>query len=227
MKKFSYLDAWLNGHEMIPHYDDLIKSEPDYCTGFWINVVDEIPLHKINDEKILGFADSFDKNRTYYYKAIKIAHRYESTSLDHEDIYNIREALGDAPNISYPIYIICIKKDENREIVYIGKSSSNISRFRGGHNTAIKLLDPKFDGYEKTIILCNIILYTTNDYYLPLEFIKEKKLGLEILEDIESRMIDEFKPQLNSQKMNGIKTKHEFDLRIENHENGFLHEKEL
>ena len=119
----------------------MITSIPDYNVGFWINVVDEIPFFKIREQKITGFEESFDINREYYYNAFEVADIYDPKFIDIDDVKKIKTELGEPPNVSYPIYIICIEKENIKKVVYIGKSSSNISRFRGGHSTAIKLLE--------------------------------------------------------------------------------------
>jgi hypothetical protein len=217
MKETSFFKPWLEGKYCMPDLDDLSTFEPDLQHNLWLSINIKLPFHKINEERILGFNECWEDSRSYYLKAINLVPLYEPyISLDNEDRYQILETLGDPPDVSHPIYIISVGEGSEEEFVYVGKSSSNQSRFTGGHSTAIKLLDPIYDGKVKNVYLCQVMLLSKSTEYLPLEFMKDKVVAKALLDDIESMLINHFKPIFNNKKTKSFRVKHSFSILTEN-----------
>ncbi|UOQ51112.1 hypothetical protein [Hymenobacter cellulosivorans] len=201
--------------------DDLDKDDPNRRDDvmIWLGVNHKLPFHEIalSENKILGFNESWELNRDYYKKAINIAYEYDGSSLDHEDRADILDQLKEPPNVSHPIYIITIESADVQRVVYVGKTSSDNSRFKSGHSAAIKLLDPIYKDYDKYIYVCQVMLYSEKlGSYLPLEFVGVRKTAEDILDDIESKLINNFKPVLNSQKTKSFVLVYDFTLNINN-----------
>ncbi|MEJ2901625.1 hypothetical protein WAE58_04290 [Pedobacter panaciterrae] len=216
MEESAFFKQWLRGKYLMPDLDDFKTFQPDLDFLIWVAVNHKIPFHKILEHKILGLDEAWMRCREYYRNAINLVVEYSPyMALDHEEGLEIIDTLGDPPDVSHPLYIITVDDGTTEEIVYVGKSSSNHSRFKGGHTTAIKLLDPNYDGKLKWIYLCQVMLNATNDEYLPLEFLGDKTLAEDILDDAESVLIDDYKPVLNTKKMDRLKVKRNFTIQIQ------------
>jgi len=196
----------------MPSFEELVNSKPDLLSTVWLAINYCLPFYQVLDQEILGFGQARELNRRYYEAAIKIALHYDGYWLEKEDICDIIEELGNPPDVSHPIYIITIKDESFEKVVYVGKSSSDKSRFTSGHSAAIKLLNPMYNSFEKLIYFGQIMTSDKNDEYLPLEFVGDQVFAEQLLDDIESKVIQHFKPELNTQKMRKVNIINEFSL---------------
>lgn len=121
-----------------------------------------------------------------------------------EDSWKINEAyiastqLDDAPLACYPIYLITVGDVDDETLVYIGKTSSNSSRFSSGHSAISKLHNPKYDGLSKRLYLCCVV-FLNNGQTIPIEWIKPYSKAEQLLKGFEANLIFWNQPELNTQ----------------------------
>ena len=212
----SFLKPWLDGKYSLPSPNELRAVRPDIEDGWWISVNDSVPFYKVMDRPVLGLVDAWKKNWAYYESAVSIAHEYDGYTLEHEDRCDILDVLGEPPDVSHPLYLITVRKDGKEQLMYVGKSSSSVSRFASGHSIAIKLLSPEYDGFEKLIYFVQVMLYNNEFGHLPLEFLGDQSLAEQILDDTESKLIYHLQPVLNVRKKKILMAKFDFTVLIEN-----------
>lgn len=106
--------------------------------------------------------------------------------------------MGYAPLASYPIYLITVGDDSNERLVYIGKTSSNSSRFSSGHAAISKLHAPKYNNLTKRVYLCCIV-FIKNSNTIPIEWITPYEHANTLLKSFEANLIYWNKPELNTQ----------------------------
>ncbi|WP_157665479.1 hypothetical protein [Cyanobium sp. NIES-981] len=145
-----------------------------------------------------SLARSWGKTHEYVSSSLEIIGAGEPIWLDSEEVEMIREELGEPPPLCYPIYLVTVAKGEEERLVYAGKTSSNSSRFRGGHAAFTKLLAPYYEGWEKRVYLGGVTLLAADKSYQPLEWVKPLEAAERILSSIEAQLIHWFKPELNS-----------------------------
>jgi hypothetical protein len=163
----------------------------------------------------------------YVNEAKKLISIDSSRFLEKEKGRFITTKLGNPPELCYPIYMISTKTNNEERIVYIGKTSSKISRFNGGHRALIKLLAPKYDNHQKKIYTCGIVLLSGDKEYLPLEWTKPLSLAESILKSIEAQLIHELQPELNTHHKKRYNVSHPLAIHIQNFSNTskILHDK--
>ncbi len=111
----------------------------------------------------------------------------------------IKEMLGEPPSHCYPIYVFSVGSKQYERPVYIGKTSSELGRFSGGHVACTKLHNPKYDGLQKRLYLGCVMLLDGESDYLPLEWVHPYEDAEQLLGDLEAQLIFHFKPELNIQ----------------------------
>ncbi len=215
LRSYSNIHLALERKFPLPSYKYLETAKIDLEYGGFLSPVARYHLHEAVNLKPQSLSQSWQNNHDYIEEAMAITKNPEGNWLDNEEVCMIREEIGEPPLPCCPIYFVTIGKGKSEEIVYIGKTSSNSSRFAGGHSVALKLHSPKYNGYQKLIYQCLIILLDNNKDYLPLEWISPLSEANAILESIESQLIYEFKPEFNIQKKINYCAKHPFHIHIQ------------
>lgn len=197
------INYWLDRKGPLVPFLDTKKPHlfNDYGAFICLDIV--YPAHKANDILSESLKQSWQRTHNYVENALDLL-QDGSTSLvlEKEEVYEIKSELGEPPPQCYPLYFITIKDDPTEKLVYIGKTSSEKSRFKGGHLALTKLLHPKYDGYEKKIYFATIVFLTKEKDYLPLEWVHPLKSSNNLLTQIEARLITHFKPVLNKHHIN-------------------------
>lgn len=196
MKTFSNLTPWLNRTRSLPPFSYFENIRPDFELGGFLGIDKCLPLHAVKKEQLISLEESWNKTKKYVDQALEIIKSDAGGWLDSEEVEMIKSELGEPPEVCYPIYLITIKKRLEERVVYVGKTSSKSHRFKGGHNVALKLHDPKYHGFKKTIYFGCIMLLEGQEY-LPLDWVHPLQMAEEILNSIEARLIYHLKPELN------------------------------
>jgi hypothetical protein len=223
------LEEWVNGRAFTPQrfVESNYIDTPNNNWISWVSMEDKNPLYKANKLEWLSLNESITKTIDYMEEVDNLLFGgiYEG-SLDNEDALQIRQEIGMPPKQCCPIYFITVGTGESERVVYIGKTKS-ASRFKGGHSVALKLHNPKYNGLEKSIYRASIWFYF-NDDYLALDWIKPTSLAEDIFDSIESQLIYDFQPELNTDKKSKNLAKWHFGLQIESHLPGkFLHNERM
>ncbi|HHP0482998.1 TPA: hypothetical protein ACRZ2J_004867 [Vibrio campbellii] len=108
------------------------------------------------------------------------------------------DCVGEAPLACYPIYLITVGDGDSEKLVYIGKTSSNSSRFSSGHTAISKLHHPKYNGLTKRLYLCCVV-FLKNGNTIPIEWITPYSKAESLLKSFEANLIYWNKPELNTQ----------------------------
>jgi hypothetical protein len=171
MEKFSPILQWL---ERGSNLQSLLLPEtaiPNVELGGFLSLDKAVSLHETVNLEAESLATSWKSAHQYLEHCKRVVDIEEPEWLDSFEVSLIQKELGDPPPVAYPIYIISIKGESlSEKVVYIGKTSSNNKRFKGGHAAITKLHAPQYDGLEKKLYLACVILLK-NDSYLPLEWI--------------------------------------------------------
>jgi hypothetical protein len=174
-----------------------------------------------------SLAKSWHRTHDYVATALTIIEADGPIWLDPDEVEMIRSELGDPPPLCYPIYMVTVEHENTERLVYVGKTSSNQSRFKGGHTAFTKLLDPKYDGQLKRLYLGSVVLLADDKSYQPLEWVKPLETAEELLASIEAQLIFNFKPELNTHHVHTGNAKLPVSLHIQNFSGAtsFLHDK--
>lgn len=116
--------------------------------------------------------------------------------------------------IATPIYIITLIGSDGGNIVYVGKAASSTNRFKNGHAVLLKLLSTAYNNYGKYISFANIIISTYTNGKIPVKWVCNSELRINIIKYIEHCLIWKFQPQLNSQLKDEEPDKDDFDFLI-------------
>lgn len=213
---FLPLSAWIERKHPLPErfYHSSYADVPSKEWNVWVGLEEENALHDAAILQWQGLEASIAKTQSYLHDAGKIISGLSGGWLDSEEREMILSEIGTPPAPCLPIYIITTRKDEHEEVQYIGKTA-NEKRFKGGHSIALKLLDPKYNQFEKRIYRCSVWFHF-NEEYIALEWIKPESLALKLLDDIETNLISYLKPPLNSHKKKGLRGAMGFDIHIQN-----------
>ncbi|HFE9700318.1 TPA: hypothetical protein ACGA34_000284 [Clostridium perfringens] len=202
----SMLTPWLKGNESITPRNFYMENKPNFELGAFLGIDEYIDLYKVYEFDSGNLEDSWLKTHEYIDRAFSIINEdlYRllenneiDMSLDNEEKYMILKELGNPPLCSYNIYIITIYNDKEERIVYIGKTDSKKSRFKNGHLAALKLHNPKYEGYKKRIYFGTIVFLSESNF-IPLEYITPLEYARTLLSYTESILIKNFKPELNT-----------------------------
>lgn len=175
------------------------QGEPDFELGGFVGMDVCYPLHQVNAHKARSLKTAWKNVREYVSEALIISQNNSGNWLDREEMSWIKELLGEPPIHCYPIYLITVGTFPNERLVYVGKTSSDVSRFKGGHNIAIKLHDPVYNNLQKRVYFC-IVVFLAEGNYLPIEWISPIENAVSILDSVELQLISSLKPELNSSK---------------------------
>ena len=214
MQRLSALERWLDRKAPLHEFSDATRI-PDRETGCFIGIDIAVDLHETIHLKPESLAQSWISVHRYMTNALRIIGAEEPSWLDREEVEMIRSDLGDPPPVSYPLYFISVGNDEAEKLVYVGKTSSNNSRFKGGHTAITRLHDPKYNTLSKKLYLATIFFYDKD--YLPLEWIKPFDKAQALLSSIEAQIIFDFKPELNSDHTNNFNSSWPTPILFENY----------
>lgn len=192
----------------IPRLDIIDTDTITFNYGFFLGIQSVHPLHEANEIPAQSLENSWIETQDYINKAIEYLEdewneetdttaSYYQMNLDNEVLYHLWLDLGNPPLECCPIYIITVGSDEEEKVVYIGQTSSKKSRFKGGHLSALKLHNPRYNGIDKKIYFANIMLLSKAKKYIPLEYISTINGSKSILSKVEASLIFYFKPELN------------------------------
>ena len=211
------LHAWVTRQQPLPNrfYFPSDGDNIDATWLCWVAIEEKLPLHKAGGVAWQSLADSRAKTNEYRTEASDIISGLEGAWLNSKEALMVREALGDPPQPTLPIYMIGLEKDgKYGDPVYIGITRTS-SRFSGGHKAALCLHHPKFDGYTKYLYRAAVWFHNDNEY-LPLEWLQPDATANTILESIESQLIFDFKPAINERKKNNECATVPLEIHVEN-----------
>ncbi|MFT5645691.1 MAG: hypothetical protein ACI976_000364 [Aureispira sp.] len=206
------LSGWIDRVQPLPKrfYSTKQNDIVDKNWSLFISMEEMNLLHNVNAMEFQSFNGARKETHDYLDKASDIINGLEGAWLDNEEKHMILEKLGHPPIPCLPLYLISIDDKKKERLIYVGITKTKI-RFIGGHAAALKLLNPIYDGQVKRIYRCNI-WFLIEDEYTALEWIKPEKLGLELLDNIESKLIHHFKPELNTDKKKKNLSKWDFTM---------------
>ncbi|WP_348622006.1 hypothetical protein [Paenibacillus polymyxa] len=224
MQYFSPLTPWLERKRTLPAFAYLEEGQPEFNLGGFLGMDVCYPLHEVNMHIPRSLETTWNMVREYVNEALVITQNNTGNWLDREEVEMIKKELGEPPNHCYPIYIVTVGTFPNEKIVYIGKTSSNLSRFAGGHRVALKLHDPIYNNLPKRVYFCSVSFLVGKEY-LPIEWISPIEEAKTILDSVESQLISSFQPELNRSKTKRNYSKHPIMLQLQNFTGSrFLHD---
>lgn len=196
------LQAWFEGRKFLSHRfsGQNCSDNPSSDWEAWLSIQECCPLHQVNSLNWVGLHEA-RKNTDSFLGNVKSEFNGKLPIFIHEkERVIIEKKIGIPPKPSLPIYLIsCSDMDDtNEHIVYVGKTV-NSKRFIGGHSAALKLLDPKYNNMKKRIYRATPWFYDGKDY-ISLDWISPTSLAIELLDFIESHLIYNLKPELNTSK---------------------------
>lgn len=222
---FTPLSGWLERRHPIPQrfYTPGYVDTPSKDWSAWLSIEECNPLYLATDMQWLSLKDARERTQNYLNEASELIRGLDGGWLDRWEQEQIKTKLGDPPPPSLPIYLISCGGGEEEELVYIGKTK-NTSRFDGGHSAALKLHAPDYNNKKKNIYRGTVWFYF-NDEYISLDWIQPDKLALELLDSLESQLVYNFQPILNTNKKKKNLTKWDFQIHIQNFlSGGFLND---
>jgi hypothetical protein len=225
-KIFSPLEEWLRGTTDLTSFVELNDTQANFEIGGFLMFENIIPIYDVVDLEAESLDISWKRTNNYLEKSFDIlVEEYpQKTSLDREEASMIIEELGNPPKITYPIYMITVKKDDDEKIVYIGQTSSSKNRFKSGHAAITKLHRSDYDGFEKKLYQCAVMFLNNHSELVPLEWIKPLEKAKMLLNSIEAQLIFHFQPELNTNLKKNDKTTIYVQLHCQNHHNYFMHD---
>ncbi|MDU0460313.1 MAG: hypothetical protein RW306_16415 [Geobacteraceae bacterium] len=224
---YTQIHAWLNRTHPLPKRFSL-PSNADTLDNHWLVFVclDEVhPLHMAASLQWRSLAESAATAKQYVNNAIAIL---GSDQVEEQgDKTDVISALGPPPRQATPLYIITTRGSDKEEVVYLGKTTAR-SRFSGGHLAALKLHAPEFRDQDKLIYRCSITVILDGDN-VALEWIDPIGTATAILYDVESRLIHDLQPQLNTLKRSRDAARNKSAIHVQNTVSGcgidsFMHD---
>lgn len=212
---YSPLSSWLDRRHPLPPFSKIKGLSPKLEIGGWVALVKRYPIHEASEIPAQSLSTSWKEHKEYVELACDLINSDEPGWLDREEVKMIRGELGQPHEACLPIYMVTVTTKGREQLVYIGETSSERSRFAGGHAIFSKLHDPKYYRSRKDIYLCTVML-TTDDEYLPLEWVHPLSSALELLRSIEAQLIYDLKPELNLQGKKRHLARKPFVIHIQN-----------
>lgn len=218
------LSSWLNGPHRLPErfykigYQDQIEDD----WSVFITIQEMAPLFEANQMNWISLKEARNNTEEYLNDVSEIINGSICVLVDPKKVELIKSRLGEPPLPSLPLYLISVAKNDEEEVVYVGKTA-NKNRFSGGHRAALKLHNPKYDGYQKRVYRATVWMHDNSDY-ISLDWVQPEKLANELLDSIESHLIYSFQPALNTAKKKSDHSKWNFYIHIQNLESGFLND---
>lgn len=132
------------------------------------------------------------------HESVNLAAQSLDESWRENDEYIKSGCVGTPPLACHPIYLISIGDGEEEKIVYVGKTSSNSSRFSSGHAAISKLHAPEYDGLSKRLYLCGVV-FLKSGKEIPVEWVNPFCHAESLLKSFEANLIYWTQPELNTQ----------------------------
>lgn len=200
----SPLRAWLLGHQPLPSRFYMENSADSITEDWlcWVSPTIKAPLAKAMELDWISLSESRYVTREYLKKASKIVQGLEGGWLDGWEREQMEMVGPVPPPTCFPIYLITCEDDESERIVYVGQTTTN-NRFAGGHAAALKLHAQMYMRHHKWVYQCSVCLLPPESLdrtYLYLEWIYPAKIAADILNDVESHMIFDLQPELNTSR---------------------------
>lgn len=205
--------------------------------GLFLGIDACIPLYQVNTMQAQNLATSWKKVKSYVDNSYKIItedfgedlyyiEEGRSIDVDKEIIREIEHKLGSPPVHCYPIYLITVGSGSDERLVYVGKTSSSVHRFSGGHRVALELHHPKYEGMSKKIYFGAVVFLDYKKRYMPLEWIQPYDDAHSLLLSLEAGLIYYFSPELNKSNINKNNSRFPIKLHIQNfsQQSDFLHD---
>ncbi len=225
--RFQPLSPWIKGNQSVTPNNFYGNLQPCLEMGAFIALDMAVDLYMANTIETGNLYDSWTANKNYIEKACKIANVSADNGydLDHEEQEWILDELGEPPQSSYNLYFVTIYNDTEEKLVYIGKTDAKKSRFANGHLVALKLHNPKYDGFHKRVYFGTVTFLSKDKEYVPLEFITPYDEAEKCLGEMEALLISWFNPELNVRSEDVGRFK-KLDVHIQNFSNvsDFLHD---
>ncbi|AYY80274.1 hypothetical protein [Proteus vulgaris] len=224
------LQAWVEGRKFLSRrfFDQNNIDTPSSNWETWLSIQECCALYQVNSLNWVGLHEARKKTESFLENVKKEFNGNLPFFIHEKDREIIEKKIGAPPNPSLPIYLIsCSAMDDtNEHIVYVGKTV-NSKRFIGGHSAALKLLAPKYNNMKKRIYRATPWFYDGKDY-ISLDWINTTSLAIELLDFIESHLIYNLQPELNTSKKKNEDTRYSFYLHIQNFlSTGFLNDEFL
>jgi hypothetical protein len=126
---------------------------------------------------------------------------------ENDSYFHAKDNSCSPPIACQPICLISVSDGAEEKVVYVGKTSSSFSRFAAGHRAMTLLHAPHFEGLNKKLYRCCIVLLSNRSREIPIEWITPYESGKKMLSLIESILIYHFQPELNTHfKKRTVKT---------------------
>ncbi len=200
MALFSPLDPWIYRKTAQPPFRAVALENLDPNVGCGVVLDHCVPVHEADSLKPQSLEAAWQALRAYVAHACQVIDAGTPPILDSEETGMILTACGEPPAQCYPLYVMTVQLTGAREtVVYVGKTSSTVSRFAGGHSAMTKLHAPEFDGAQKRLYLGCATYMDHAGEYLPLEAIEPLQTAQRLLLSLEAQMIHHYQPALNGQ----------------------------
>lgn len=222
---FRPLDPWLNRKVPLPErfYTDGFADKLDYEFEIWLAIEEHAHLQDVNSMRWLSLVDARKQTAEYLLEADEIIGGLSGGWLDREESLMISQELGKPPLPSLPLYLISCVDGEREKLVYVGKTEKS-NRFLGGHSAALALHADKFNGQIKKVYRSTVWFYDRQNY-ICLDWLEPLGLAQRIIDSVESHLIFEMQPELNTSKKSKNFAKWQFGVHIQNFSgSGFLND---
>lgn len=212
---YTQINAWLDRRFPLPRcfYVGAQANTSATHLSAWMSVEERLYLHEVHKAAWISLSENTKRTRAYVAAAIKLLGG-EDQVTEVDDKRMVIAELGKPPRQSLPIYIISTRKGSDETVVYVGQTSAN-NRFAGGHSAALKLHAPEYRDFDKLVYRCSVTLALDDDH-VALEWVEPTSVAQQILNDVESHLIYEFQPPLNTHKKKKNLASRPIDIHIQN-----------
>lgn len=202
----SPFEPWLEGSQPLPSrfYAERVEDFVTDEWSCWVAPAKRVSLHLADTLEWLSLANSRTRTQAYLATAAKVVSGLEGAWLDGWERAQLRESGLIPPSLCYPIYLITCEDEASERIVYVGKTSVS-NRFSGGHAAALKLHAPEYANQSKWIYQCDVWFLHRQDY-LCLEWLDPVTTAEAVLDGVESQLIFDLQPALNTAKRKKLTT---------------------
>lgn len=217
----SPLFAWVNGQLPLSRRfcgEEGESYSPDASADEWsvsVALDEVIPLHEVANARWHSMAETRRLTREFLNKADELIGGLSGGRLDKEEQYLVQAQLGDLPLFCLPIYLVTVGAGINEKVVYVGKTTS-ARRFSNGHLVALKLHHSQYDGQQKQVYRCSVLM-DVYDEYVALEWVEPEELSALLLDCVESVLIHALQPDLNTAKRRKPKVGKPVSIHIQNY----------
>ena len=222
------LMIWLSGRNYYLKSPDFLQFEGYTPTAAWVFIDHVVQLHEVTDVPLTPFDVAWKNTLEYIASACNILQKGRpGWAPNLNDALVVLDRLGMPPVRCYALYFITISNSEIEECVYVGQTNSRKHRFSGGHAAITKLHAPEYEGFSKKVYFAGIQIEDDDDHSFPIEWIHPEEVRAPILSSVESRLIYDLQPRLNSQGKKAFACDLNLPISTQNILGGFLDAKEL